>query len=96
MRSAAPGPSCTRPSNPQRDPRPCGSLTPTSALRHLAGSRGAEQAKRANEILAARDLALSVQVLQEFYVQATRQGSRPTHSPMSRPSSWWSRSCGFP
>lgn len=30
------------------------------------------KAKRANEILAARDLALSVQVLQEFYVQATR------------------------
>jgi predicted nucleic acid-binding protein len=31
---------------------------------------------RANEILTARDLALSVQVLQEFYVQATR-ASRP-------------------
>lgn len=31
-----------------------------------------DKAKRANEILAARDLALSVQVLQEFYVQATR------------------------
>jgi predicted nucleic acid-binding protein len=35
-----------------------------------------DKAKRANEILAARDLALSVQVLQEFYVQATRT-SRP-------------------
>lgn len=35
-----------------------------------------DKAKRANEILAARDLALSVQVLQEFYVQATRM-SRP-------------------
>lgn len=34
------------------------------------------KAQRANEILAARDLALSVQVLQEFYVQATRK-SRP-------------------
>ncbi len=34
------------------------------------------KAKRANEILAARDVALSVQVLQEFYVQATR-ASRP-------------------
>jgi predicted nucleic acid-binding protein len=34
------------------------------------------KAERANEILAARDLALSVQVLQEFYVQATR-ASRP-------------------
>lgn len=35
-----------------------------------------DKAKRANEILAARDLGLSVQVLQEFYVQATRE-SRP-------------------
>jgi predicted nucleic acid-binding protein len=34
------------------------------------------KAERAREILAARDLALSVQVLQEFYVQATRE-SRP-------------------
>ncbi len=34
------------------------------------------KAERANEILATRDVALSVQVLQEFYVQATR-GSRP-------------------
>lgn len=34
------------------------------------------KAKLALEILAARDLALSVQVLQEFYVQATR-ASRP-------------------
>ncbi len=32
-----------------------------------------EKARRANELLAARDLALSVQVLQEFYVQATRE-----------------------
>jgi predicted nucleic acid-binding protein len=35
-----------------------------------------DKARRANEILAARDLALSIQVLQEFYVQATRD-SRP-------------------
>jgi predicted nucleic acid-binding protein len=35
-----------------------------------------EKAKRANDILTDRDLALSVQVLQEFYVQATRV-SRP-------------------
>lgn len=35
-----------------------------------------EKAQRANEILADRDLAVSVQVLQEFYVQATR-ASRP-------------------
>jgi predicted nucleic acid-binding protein len=33
-----------------------------------------EKARRANDILADRDLALSVQVLQEFYVQATRAG----------------------
>jgi len=31
-----------------------------------------DKAKRANDVLAERDLALSVQVLQEFYVQATR------------------------
>jgi predicted nucleic acid-binding protein len=31
-----------------------------------------DKATRANEVLSARDLALSVQVLQEFYVQATR------------------------
>jgi len=31
------------------------------------------KAERANEILAGRDVALSVQVLQEFYVQATRE-----------------------
>lgn len=35
-----------------------------------------EKAARANEILAGKELALSVQVLQEFYVQATRE-SRP-------------------
>jgi predicted nucleic acid-binding protein len=31
------------------------------------------KAQRANEILARRDIALSAQVLQEFYVQATRE-----------------------
>jgi predicted nucleic acid-binding protein len=35
-----------------------------------------DKAERANDILAERDLALSAQVLQEFYVQATR-ASRP-------------------
>jgi predicted nucleic acid-binding protein len=35
-----------------------------------------DKRERANQILAARDVALSVQVLQEFYVQATRT-SRP-------------------
>jgi len=35
-----------------------------------------DKATRANGILGARDVALSVQVLQEFYVQATR-ASRP-------------------
>lgn len=38
--------------------------------------REQDKADRANEILAGRDVALSVQVLQEFYVQATRD-SRP-------------------
>lgn len=33
-----------------------------------------DKATRANEILAGRDVALSVQVLQEFSVQATRTG----------------------
>jgi predicted nucleic acid-binding protein len=45
-----------------------------------------EKATRANDILAARDIALSVQVLQEFYVQATR-ASRPdplTHDQATR------------
>jgi predicted nucleic acid-binding protein len=32
-----------------------------------------DKARRANGILAQRDVALSVQVLQEFYVQATRE-----------------------
>jgi predicted nucleic acid-binding protein len=35
-----------------------------------------DKAERANLILATKDLGLSVQVLQEFYVQATRE-SRP-------------------
>jgi predicted nucleic acid-binding protein len=35
-----------------------------------------DKARRANELLASRDIAVSVQVLQEFYVQATR-ASRP-------------------
>ena len=45
-----------------------------------------EKAERASQILAAGDVALSVQVLQEFYVQATRQ-SRPdplTHDQAAR------------
>ena len=33
-----------------------------------------DKAARANDILAARDVALSVQALQEFYLQATRAG----------------------
>lgn len=36
--------------------------------------RERHKAERARGILAERDLALSVQVLQEFYVQATREG----------------------
>jgi predicted nucleic acid-binding protein len=39
------------------------------------------KAARANEVLSSRDLGLSVQVLQEFYVQATREtrADRLTH-----------------
>jgi predicted nucleic acid-binding protein len=40
-----------------------------------------KKAAQANELLAARDVGLSVQVLQEFYVQATRdsRADRLTH-----------------
>jgi predicted nucleic acid-binding protein len=50
----------------------------TNILLYAISRDPAEQdkAKRANDILAERDLALSVPVLQEFYVQATRV-SRP-------------------
>jgi predicted nucleic acid-binding protein len=50
----------------------------TDILLYAISQDPAEQgkAKSANEILSGRDLALSVQVLQEFYVQATR-ASRP-------------------
>ena len=50
----------------------------TNILLYAISRDPAEQdkAKSANDILAERDLALSVQVLQEFYVQATR-ASRP-------------------
>jgi predicted nucleic acid-binding protein len=50
----------------------------TNVLLYAISREPDEQAKaaRANEILAAGDLALSVQVLEEFYVQATR-ASRP-------------------
>ena len=50
----------------------------TNVLLYAVSRDPGEQgkAKRANEILAARDVALSVQVLQEFYVRATRD-SRP-------------------
>lgn len=50
----------------------------TNILLYAISRDPAERAKaeRADEILSGRDLALSVQVLQEFYVQATR-ASRP-------------------
>jgi predicted nucleic acid-binding protein len=50
----------------------------TNVLLYAISRDPAEQdrAKRANDILTGRDLALSVQVLQEFHVQATR-ASRP-------------------
>jgi len=54
----------------------------TSVLLYAISRAPDETAKaaRANALLAARDLALSVQVLQEFYVQATRE-SRPDPLP---------------
>jgi predicted nucleic acid-binding protein len=50
----------------------------TNILIYAISSDPAERdkAERANRILAMKDLGLSVQVLQEFYVQATRE-SRP-------------------
>lgn len=50
----------------------------TSVLLYAVSRDPGEQVKaeRANALLASRDVALSVQVLQEFYVQATR-ASRP-------------------
>jgi predicted nucleic acid-binding protein len=50
----------------------------TSVLLYAISRDPGEQdkAKRANDLLADRDLTLSVQVLQEFYVQATR-ATRP-------------------
>jgi predicted nucleic acid-binding protein len=46
----------------------------TNVLLYAISREPGEQQKReiANDLLRARDLALSVQVLQEFYVQATR------------------------
>jgi predicted nucleic acid-binding protein len=60
----------------------------TNVLLYVVSSDPGEQGKaaRANQLLAARDVALSVQVLQEFYVQATR-ASRPdplTHEQAAR------------
>ena len=50
----------------------------TNVLLYAISSDPEERAKaaRANELLASGDLGLSIQVLQEFYVQATRD-SRP-------------------
>lgn len=47
----------------------------TNVLLYALSTDPAEllKAEQANSILRARDLALSVQVLQEFYVQATRE-----------------------
>lgn len=60
----------------------------TNVLLYAVSRDGEEQpkAKRANDVLVAGDLGLSVQVLQEFYVQATR-ASRPdplTHQQAAR------------
>jgi predicted nucleic acid-binding protein len=68
----------------------------TNILLYAISRDPAEQhkAKRANDILTGRDLALSVQVLQEFSVQATR-ASRPDPIRTSRPSGLSSRSVAF-
>ncbi len=55
----------------------------TSVLLYAVSTVASEAAKRrtARDILSAQDLALSVQVLEEFYVQATRpsRGGQLTH-----------------
>lgn len=55
----------------------------TNVLLYAISRDPQEQAKaaRANELLSRRDIGLSVQVLQEFYVQATRESrtDRLTH-----------------
>jgi predicted nucleic acid-binding protein len=55
----------------------------TNVLLYAISSDPEEHAKatRANELLSSRDVGLSVQVLQEFYVQATRdsRADRLTH-----------------
>ena len=55
----------------------------TNVLLYAISKDPGEQGKaaRANELLSARDVGLSVQVLQEFYVQATRDSrtDRLTH-----------------
>jgi predicted nucleic acid-binding protein len=59
----------------------------TNVLLYAASTADDERAKaaRAREILQAEDLALSVQVLQEFYVQATRptRAARLSHDQAS-------------
>jgi predicted nucleic acid-binding protein len=56
-------------------------LTQRRALCRFAAPGERSKAERANEILDARDVALSAQVVQEFYTQATRDNrqDRLTH-----------------
>ena len=60
----------------------------TNVLLYAISRDPEEQAKatRANELLSARDIGLSVQVLQEFYVQATRvtRADRLPHAQATR------------
>lgn len=53
----------------------------TNVLLHAISGKQDEQpkARKANEILASRNLGLSVQVLQEFYVQATHDHRPDDH-----------------
>ncbi len=67
----------------------------TNVLLYSISTAEEERAKvaRARELLAARDTALSVQVLQEFYVQATRASreDRITHGQALGLIESWSR-----
>ncbi len=61
----------------------------------LQNEEAQAKAARANELLLATDLALSVQVLQEFYAQATRE-SRPGRIAHEQATSFIDTFRGFP
>ena len=69
----------------------------TNILLYAVSALSEDSAKRSRALalLEEGDLALSVQVIQEFYVQATRP-SRPTHLPPNRQYVFWRAIDSFP